>query len=526
LSCQTPCPSVGGTLQSTLRKAAWLLLLLALPAIAQDVVDFEKRTTVRTLKNGLTVVIVERPGAPVFSYFTHVDAGSVQEPLGKSGLAHMFEHMAFKGTDTIGTKNWPAEKAALARVEKAYAAYEAERRKPEHVRDDKKLAAFKQAWQDAMKAADEYVIPNQFDELVQKEGGVGMNAFTSNDETGYFYSLPVNRLEYWAWLESERMMKTVMREFYKERDVVWEERRMRVDSSPIGRAIEQFVAAAFVAHPYHLWGIGWPSEIESWSATDAAEFYRRYYVPENMVVTVVGAVKAAQAMPIIEKYFGRMPASPEPLPLPLVEPPQIAEKTIVLKDQAQPLYIEGYHRPAITHPDNAIYDVISDIMSKGRTSRLYKSLVRDKKIAAVAQGFNGFPGEKYPNLFAFFAIPTRGHNPPELRAAIHDEIERLKKEEVTDEELQSVKTRAKADLIRSLDSNMGLALGFGTAQARFGDWRAVFRNVEAIDKVTKADIRRVANEVFKDTNRTSAMIENVQAATAKPATPAKEGDQQ
>lgn len=511
-------------MHSTLRKAAWLLLLMAVPAIAQDLASFEKRTTVKKLRNGLTVVIVERPVAPVFTYFTHVDAGSVQEPLGKSGLAHMFEHMAFKGTDTIGTKNWPAEKAALAKVEKAYAAYEAERRK-QFGRDDKRLAALKEAWQAAMKDADQYVVPNQFDELVQKEGGVGMNAFTSNDETGYFYSLPANRLEYWAWLESERMMKTVMREFYKERDVVWEERRMRVDSSPIGRAVEQFVAAAFVAHPYHLWGIGWPSEIESWSATDAMEFYRRYYVPANMVVTVVGDVKAAQAMPIIERYFGRMPAAPDPQELPLVEPPQIAEKSVVLRDQSQPLYIEGYHRPAVTHPDNAIYDVISDIMSKGRTSRLYRSLVRDKKIAAVAQGFNGFPGQKYPNLFAFFAIPTRGRTPQELRAAIHAEIDRLKKEDVTDEELQSVKTRAKADLIRGLDSNTGLAEAFGTSQARFGDWRELFRQVDAIEKVTKADIRRVANEAFKDTNRTSAMIENVQAAAATPAAP-KQGDQQ
>jgi predicted Zn-dependent peptidase len=508
---------------SPFRKAAWLLLLLALPALAQDVASFEKRTTVKKLKNGLTVVVVERPVAPVFTYFTHVDAGSVQEPLGKSGLAHMFEHMAFKGTDTIGTKNWPAEKAALAKVEKAYAVYETERRK-QFGRDDKKLAALKQAWQAAMKEADQYVVPNQFDELVQKEGGVGMNAFTSNDETGYFYSLPANRLEYWAWLESERMMKTVMREFYKERDVVWEERRMRVDSSPIGRAIEQFVAASFVAHPYHLWGIGWPSEIESWSATDATEFYRKYYIPSNMVVTVVGGVNSAQALPIIERYFGRLPAAPEPVELPLIEPPQIAEKTVVLKEQSQPLYVEGYHRPAVTHPDNAIYDVISDILSKGRTSRLYKSLVRDKKIAAVAQGFNGFPGEKYPNLFAFFAIPTRGHTPQELRAAIHEEIERLKAQDVTDEELQSVKIRAKADLIRGLDSNTGLAEAFGTYQARFGDWRQIFREVEAVEKVTKADIRRVANAVFKDTNRTSAMIENVQAAAAKPA--AKEGDQQ
>jgi predicted Zn-dependent peptidase len=188
---------------------------------------------------------------------------------------------------------------------------------------------------------------------------------------------------------------------------------------------------------------------------------------------------------------------------------------VVLKDPAQPFYIEGYHRPAHDHPDDAVYDVISDLMSSGRTSRLYRSLVRDKKIAAAAAGFAGFPGVKYPHLFAFFGVPTPGHTPEEIQAAIRGEIERLKTEDVSDAELETVKTRTRANLIRRLDSNQGLANQLGTYQARSGDWRELFRDVDQMQAVTKADVRRVANATFVDTNRTVAMIESTQLATAK-----------
>ncbi len=235
--------------QAAIRMLVLILLLTAVAA-AQDVASFEKRTTVKTLPNGLTVVILERPEAPVFSFFTHVDAGSVQDPMGKTGLAHMFEHMAFKGTDKIGTTDYPAEKAALAKVEDAYAAYIAERDK-RIGRDENKLKQLEQAWKDAVAEAQKYVKPNEFGEIVEREGGEGMNANTSDDETNYFYSFPSNRLELWAYLESERFLHPVMREFYKERDVVIEERRMRTDSSPVGRLVEQFINASFQAHPYH-----------------------------------------------------------------------------------------------------------------------------------------------------------------------------------------------------------------------------------------------------------------------------------
>ncbi len=259
-------------------RVSVLIFFLITVAAAQDVASFEKRTTVKTLPNGLTVVILERPEAPVFSFFTHVDAGSVQDPMGKTGLAHMFEHMAFKGTDKIGTTDYPAEKEALAKVEVAYATYIAERDK-RIGRDDKKLKELEKAWKDAIAEAQKYVKPNEFGEIVEREGGEGMNANTSDDETNYYYSFPSNRLELWAYLESERFLHPVMREFYKERNVVIEERRMRTDSNPVGRLVEQFVNASFQAHPYHRPTVGWMSDLNSFSATDAQNFLRQVLHP-------------------------------------------------------------------------------------------------------------------------------------------------------------------------------------------------------------------------------------------------------
>lgn len=492
-------------------RRLWSLLILllcttAVSLFAQDLASFEKRVTVDKLPNGLTVVLCRRPEAPVFSFNLFVDAGSAQDPKGETGIAHMMEHMAFKGTPTIGTKNWAAEKVALAKVDVAYAAYDREKVK-RIGRDPKKLAELEAAWKKALADANQYVVPNEFGKIVEREGGAGMNAGTAEDDTQYFYSMPINRLQLWAYLESDRLSHPVMREFYKERDVVMEERRMRTDSSPIGRLVEQFLSEAFTGSPYHRPTIGYQSDLENFSATDAENFYHRYYVPSNMVLAVVGDVDPKTALPIIDKYFGRIPTGPKPEEYATQDAPQNSERQVVLHDPSQPFYLEGYHRPSYLDPDDAVYDAISDIMSNGRTSRLYRSLVRDKKIAAEAAGFSGFPGTKYPHLFAFYAVPLPGHTPDEMRKAIHDEIEKLKTQEVSDEELQMMKTRAKASLIRSLDSNSGLASMLSIEQARYGDWRELFREVDRIEKVTKEDIKRVADKTFTDNNRTVGILE-------------------
>ena len=489
-----------------------LALVLAAAAMAssaaraQDVKSFEQKITTKVLPNGLTILICERPEAPVFSYVTFVDAGDVDDPSGESGLAHMFEHLAFKGTTQIGTKDWPAEKLALEKVEAAENAYEAEYRK-QVGRDEAKVAELKKAFVQAQQEAHKYVVPNQFTDVAERNGAHQLNAETGLDETMYFWSMPENRLELWAWLESGRLADVVPREFYKERDVVLEERRMRTDSDPQGRLFEQFVATAYVAHPYGRSGVGWTSEVSQITATEAMDFHKAYYVGSNIVVAVVGDVKAATTMPVLEKYFSRVPAGPKPEDLTTVEPKQFAEKTVAIEEATQPIYIEGYHRPSYRDPDDAVYDAISDILSNGRVSRLYRSLVRDQQIAAVAVGESPFPGGKYPGLYLFGAIPLPGHTPAEMRDGIHKEIEKLKTSDVSDDELKMYKTRTRADLLRGLADNQGLANALAEYQTRYGDWRELFRQLDRVDKVSKADIRRVANKVFQASNRTSAWIE-------------------
>jgi predicted Zn-dependent peptidase len=499
-------------------SGVWLfaVLLAWSAASAQDLKSFEKRITVKVLPNGLTLVICERHDAPVFSYATFVDAGDVNDPSGESGLAHMFEHLAFKGTTQIGTTDYAAEKVALQKVEEANDAYEAEYLKPVG-RDEKKLAELHQAFVDAQSAAEKYVVPNQFTEVAEANGAHGLNAETGLDDTQYFWSMPQNRLELWAWLESGRLADVVPREFYKERDVVMEERRMRVDSDPIGRLEEQFFATAYVAHNYGRSDIGWPSEVGQITATEAMAFHRKYYVGGNIVIAIVGDVDPATDLPMLEKYFSRVPTGAKPEDMTTVEPVQFAEKSVVIREQTQPIYLEGYHRPSYRDPDDAVYDAISDILSNGRVSRLYRSLVEQQQIAAEAVGESPIPGDKYPSLFMFGAIPLPGHTPAEMRDAIHKEIEKLKTADVTDAELQMYKTRTRAELLRSLDDNQGLATSLAEYQTRYGDWRELFQQLDQVDKVTKADIRRVANQVFVSSNRTTAEID-----TEPPTGPAKQ----
>jgi predicted Zn-dependent peptidase len=483
-------------------------------AVAQDLKSFEKRLTEYHMPSGFTFLIYERPEAPVVSFYTHVDVGAAQEVPGITGLAHMFEHMAFKGTTNIGTTDYSAEKVVLKKIDAAYHAYDTERRrigKP----DADKLKAAEKAWKDAQEEADKFIVKNEFGEIIDREGGVGLNAGTSSDSTVYYYSLPANKLELWAHLESERFLNPVFREFYKERDVVMEERRLRTDSQPIGRLLEQFNTTAFTAHPYKQPVVGYMSDLQSFSREDAEQFHKTYYVPSNIVIAIVGDIKAKETIPVLNRYFGRIPAGPPPPPLRTVEPPQIAEREVRMPDKSQPIYLEGYHKPAATDPDEAVYDAISDLLSDGRTARLHRSLVRDKKIAATSAAFSGFPGTKYPNEIIFFAVPTPGHSNEEVQKALREEIEKLKQELVSEDELKMVKTRAKANLIRSMESNSGIAGALAGNQSLFGDWRELFHSVDRIDKVTREDIQRIARRTFIPSNRTTAMI--VSEGVSKPA---------
>ncbi len=472
--------------------------------------DFQSRVTSFKLKNGWQFLVVERHQAPVASFLTWADVGSAQEVTGITGLAHIFEHMAFKGSTHVGTSNYVQEKPALARVDAAYHALAAEKRKGGSA-DPARLKQLAKDLEDAQESAGKFVVKNEFGEAVERAGGQGLNAFTNTDQTVYFFSLPSNEPELWFYLESERFGDPVLREFYKERAVVMEERRLS-ESQPIGKLVEELQAVAYKAHPYHEPVIGHMSDLESFTREDAVAFFKKYYQPSNLISVVVGDVQPAAIRALAETYLGGIPSGPKPDPIRTVEPPQTGERRVSLKLQSQRVFVEAYHKPDINDPDEAVYTAIGSLLSQGRSSRLYRSLVRDKKIATTAAGFPGFPGEKYPGLFLFYAMPAPGHSNDEAQKAIEAELDRLKTEPVSQEELDGVKRRFRATLIQQLDSNSQIALALADYQVLTGDWRTLFKRLDQMAKVTPADVQRVAKKAFVFDNRTIATIEPLEAA--------------
>jgi len=479
---------------------------------AQNLQEFEEKVTELTLDNGLHFIVVERHEAPVVSFHTYADVGSVDEVKGITGMAHVFEHMAFKGSEAVGTTDYQAEAEAMAKIEQAFLGLKAERRKGDKA-DPEKLKKLEENFKQAQDEAEKYLVHDEFEEAFTRAGVQGLNASTSWDATRYVINLPSNKVELWMSLESERFLRPVLREFYKERDVVMEERRLRTESNPIGRLIEEFISVAYKAHPYGEPPIGHMSDLQTMTRTEAEEFFKTYYTPNNLTVGIAGDVNPEEVKELAEIYFGRIPAGPTPPKVETVEPPQLGERRVVVEDPSQPFVLIGYHKPSINHPDNAVFDAITDIVGMGRTSRLYKHLVKEKKIAVAASGFQGLPGQKYPGLFLFYAVPSRDHTNQECETAIDEEIEKLKNELVTAAELKKAKTRARANLIRQLDSNRGIASQVAEYQSLTGDWRNLFRDLDQIDKVTAQDVKRVANEYFNSKNRTVGIIKTTGASS-------------
>jgi len=478
-----------------------VLLLCPLALVAQSLKDFEKRVTEFTLANGLHFIIFERHEAPVVSFHSYVNAGSVDDPSGETGIAHMFEHMAFKGTETIGTKNYPLEKQAMEEVERVYDRYDAERNKGMKA-DPKKLEDLQQELKAAMDKANSFVTPNAYPQLIEENGGVGMNAGTQEDATNYFYNFPKNRLELWFLLESQRFYDPVFREFYKERDVVREERRMRVESSPQGMLVEALLAAAFEAHPYHNMPGGWASDIENFRLPEAIAFYKKYYVPANITIAISGDVDPKDCKRMADKYFSILPSGPLPSGPRTVEPVQNGERRVKVESPAQPFMAIAYKRPNQNDKDDPVFDVLTEILSGERTGLLYKDLVRDKKIALGAGAQPSFPGGKYPNLFLFFLIPNQGHTVEENEKACYDVIEKVKTQKVDEGTLNRIRTKFRAALIQKLDSNSGMAEELTSYYVNYGDWRKMFTAIDELEKVTADDVQRVAKQYLVPEART------------------------
>jgi len=490
-----------------------LVLALTHAAFAQDsFAEFQKKVTEFTLANGLKFIIVERHQAPVANFYTYADVGSVQEVTGITGMAHMFEHMAFKGTTKIGTKNWAEEKNSIDRVDQAFAALRAERDKGDKA-DKAKLKQLEADLDAAQAGAAKFIEPNEFGKIIDGAGGRGLNASTWNDKTDYYFSLPSNAAELWFYLESERWIDPVLREFYKETGVVREERRMRTDSNPIGKMIEEFLGVAYKAHPYGVPGIGWDSDLRNFTRQEAEEFFKTHYMASNLTMVITGDVDPKRMRALAESYFGRMPKREKPDILRTVEPAQQVERRLTLKAASQPWVLIGYHKPAATHPDGPIYDAIGSLLSEGRSSRLYRRLVTEKKVVAGAGGFPDFPGEKYPGLFFFYGAANPGKTNAEVEKAMLEEIDRLKTELVSKEELEGVKRRARSGILNSLSSNNSIGQTLAKFQVLTGDWRNLFQYLDEMNKVTAEDIQRVSKSTFIETNRTIGFIEPQQRAS-------------
>ncbi|MDJ0510508.1 MAG: pitrilysin family protein [Crocosphaera sp.] len=486
----------------------FLLLWGNVPALAQtsSISPYLNRAIERvtefTLDNGMKFIIMENHDAPVVSFVTYADVGATDEPDGKTGVAHFLEHLAFKGTTQIGTTNYTEEKEVLARLDKVFNQLKFANKMGDEEEANRLNNRFKIVQEEAAK----YVEQNAFGRIVKTAGGVNINAQTTPDATLYFYSFPSNKLELWMSLESERFLDPIFREFYKEQKVILEERRMRTENSPIGQMVEAFLGTAFTEHPYKRPTIGYNEDIRNLTRQDVRDFFNIYYGPNNLTIAIVGDVNPEKVKQLAQVYFGRYSPKPEPPQVTKTEPKQTETREITLKLVSQPWYLEGYHVPALSHPDSAVYQVISTLVSSGRTSRLYKSLVEEKQVALFAEGFSGFPANKYPSLMLFYAQTAPQASLENVAKALSLELEKLKKQPVSEQELQRVKNKLRASLLRSLDSNLGLGKALIEYEVKTGNWRNLFERLKAIEEVTSGDIQRVARATFVPENLTIGKI--------------------
>ena len=462
-----------------------------LDRVAEDVSEF-------TLDNGMKFIVLERHQAPVVSMMLYAKVGAVNEADGHTGIAHYLEHLAFKGTTKIGTTDYQAEAPLLQEMDAVFD----QLLTAESAGDEAQVAMLRSQFETLQATASEYVEQNKFGQIIEQSGGRGLNATTSADSTRYFYSLPSNKLELWMSLESDRFIDPVFREFYKEKEVILEERRMRVDNSPIGQIVEKFLEVAFDQHPYRRPVIGYQEDLRLATREDIAQFFDAYYGPSNLIAAVVGDVDPDNVKALATTYFGRSKSRSLPPEVSVQEPPQTAPKSFELTLPSQPWYLEGFHRPGINHPDHVVYSMIESILVGGRTSRMYQDMVEQSQVALSIGSANGFPGDRYGNILLLYGLTAPGHTVDEMAERMDALLAQIQQEPVASEELERVKTQARASMVRSLDSNSGMASLLTEYEAKTNSWRNVFEELKAIEAVTAEDVQRVAQETFVPNNRT------------------------
>jgi predicted Zn-dependent peptidase len=454
------------------------------------------------LQNGLTVLLLERRHSPTVACQMAFKVGSNNERIGVTGSAHMLEHMMFKGTKTISTRDYEAEVPILEEIDRVANEMLDERLKGNHA-DPKKLEAGKERLKELQEQQRQYTVPEELANIYKRNGAAGLNAYTSDDYTNYILKLPSNKVEIWCWLESDRIANPVFREFYSEKEVVHEERRMRVDTDPSGALWELFTATIYQAHPYRWMTIGWTSDIENYRRETMQEFFQRYYAPNNAVIIWVGDFKTEDAVQLIDRYFGSIPRQEPPPPVVTQEPKQMGERRAVLNFDANPSLVMGWHTVEAGNPDLAALEVTQAILAEGRTSRLYQRLREKEHLASDVMADQGLA--EYPGIFVIAADPIQGVSTEAVENAVLEEVAQLRTEPVSDWELQRVKNKLQADYVTQLESNYTLARYLAEYECK-AKWNQYLEAERRRQAVTPDDVIRVAKEYLLDSNRSTVVL--------------------
>ena len=502
---------------------ALLVLLLAAAADAAQKPQIDVQEV--TLPNGMKWLLFENHDSPTVAAGWTARVGSVNERPGITGISHFFEHMMFKGTRVIGTKDIEAD---LKLIEEQEAVRDAMRAELSVMRDqllrgeiddlqkpENKTAKYRdleKRFDELVQKQRETIVKDQMDQIYTKNGGEFMNAFTSEDQTAYFVRVPSNKLELWAWLESDRLLNPVFREFYSERDVVFEERRLRTESTPLGKFDEAFGALFWEAHPYQWPVVGWASDIPMYTLAQAKSYFATYYAPNNLTGALVGDFKIAEVKPLLERYFGRIPrGQTDPPPVVTLEPKQIAEKRFNAEAETSPTVRIWWKGVSFVHKDFGPLDLLTDIL-EGRTGRLYKGLVLGRQVANEVSA--SVDQRKYGGIFQVESVVKDGKEPAAVEQAVYEEIEKLQKEPVPPEELQKVKNQAKANAYRRLASPISVAIQLMVYDA-LGDWKYINTSPDRTDAVTAEDLQRVAKDYLTKETRTVAIFLRKEGAAAE-----------
>lgn len=485
-----------------------ILFLLIIPPADAEINDYAKylQTNVvhRTMDNGINVIMLDHGYASALAMIISFRTGSVDESYDTMGVAHMLEHMLFKGTDIIGTTDFSKEKPILDKIEKI----------GEKINDlsmkknnDSELQELKKRLKKLQDEQRKYIVSSPYSRIYAENGGVSFNASTSKDLTTYYIELPASKLELWASLESERLRNPVFREFYLERGAVFEERLMRYESDGQGGLFEQFQANAFIAHPYRHPVIGWKSNIKHFTIRKVRNFYYKNYIPSRMTITIIGKQNPEETFATLKHYFGKIKKRKSPPDITIKEPEQKGERRFEYVFESNPYLLIGWHKPAFPSREDYIFDIISSMLSDGNTSRLYKSLVIDKGIAASVEAYNGYPGSRYDNLFIIAAIPKNPNSPEALEEAIYNEMNKLI-EDVSEEELKKVINKMESSYIFDLDTNMGIARLLSYYETNFLSWQYAVDYLKVLKTININDIKDTLKKYLIKNNRTVGILRN------------------